>query len=155
METTSTMSAEQAMFEVSVLDAEANGVSFEDFAVSAIERGVPVEVITRLRELWNQTKEIGGELIHIGKVIVIRIIEFLKAHPKLTASLAIGAVVYLLSSAVPLIGPWLAPILAALATAGVLLSSASLEEAIAMAKGFFQLLIDIFNTLAERWSMSS
>lgn len=155
MNKTSVLTVEQAMIELSIVDAETREQTFDEFVVRGVASGIPVEVLTRMKELWEQTKEIGGELIHVGKIIVLKIIEFLKAHPKLTASLAIGAVVYLLSNAVPVIGPWLAPLLAALTSVGVLISSASLDEAIKMAKGFFQLLIDVFNTLAERWSTSS
>ena len=114
MKKTSVLTVEQAMIELSIVDAETREQSFEEFVVRGIASGIPVEVLTRMKELWEQTKEIGGELIHVGKIIVLKIIEFLKAHPKLTASLAIGAVVYLLSNAVPVIGPWLVPLLAAL-----------------------------------------
>lgn len=151
---TSLMNTEQALLEVSMLNAEVSNQSFEDVVVEGIGGGVPPEVLTRMKDLWEKTKEIAGEVVEIGKIIIMKIIEFLKAHPKLAASLAIGAAVYLLTHAIPLIGPLLAPLLAAASAIYTFGTVSSLDEAIDMAKKFFQLLVEIFNAVASRWVLA-
>jgi hypothetical protein len=94
-------------------------------------------------------------LIEVGKIIVIKIIEFLKANPKLAASLAIGAAVYLLAHAIPFIGPLLAPLLAAAAAIYAFGTLSSLDDVIKMAKEFFALLVSVFNAVANRWAAAS
>jgi hypothetical protein len=148
------MNTEQALLEVSMLNAEVSSQSFEDVVVEGISGGIPPEVLTRMKDIWGNTKEIAGEVIEIGKIIIMKIIEFLKAHPKLAASLAIGAAVYLLTHAIPFIGPLLAPLLAAASAIYAFGSVTSLDETINMAKKFFQLLVDIFNTVASRWALA-
>lgn len=125
---------DQATFEISLTNVETSGRTFDDVVVEGIASGIPPEVLTRMKELWGKTQELGTEVIYIGKIIVIKIIDFLKANPKLTASLAIGGAVHLLSNSIPWIGPWLAPLLGCVTSLGVLVSSTSLEEAIAIAK---------------------
>jgi hypothetical protein len=91
-------------------------------------------------------------LIEVGKIIVMKIIEFLKANPKLAASLAIGAAVYLLAHAIPFIGPLLAPLLAAAAAMYTFGTLSSLDDVIKLAKEFFSFMVDIFNAVANRWA---
>jgi hypothetical protein len=151
---TTKMHEEQALLEVSMLNAETVGHRFEDVVVDGIGSGIPPEVLTRMKELWEKTKVIGNEVIEVGKILIMKIIEFLKAHPKLAASLAVGAAVYLLSHAIPIIGPLLAPLLAAVSAIYTFGTVSSLDEAIDMAKKFFQLLVDVFNALAKRWALA-
>jgi hypothetical protein len=150
-----TLNSEQAMLEFTLLNAETSGQSFDDVMLDGMQRGIPPEMLTRMKSLWEQTKKIGNEVIEVGKIIVMKIIEFLKANPKLAASLAIGAAVYLLAHAIPLIGPWLAPLLAVGATLYAFGTLTSLDEVIKMAKDFFVMLVSIFNTVANRWAAAS
>ena len=148
----SSLSQEQALLEVSMFNAEASGQSFDDVVVDGISGGLPPEVLTRMNDLWEKTQEIGGEVIEVGKIIVMKIIEFIRAHPKLGASLALGAAVYVLAHAIPFIGPLLAPLLAAGTTLYAYGKVSSLDESIKLANEFFQLLVDIFNAAASHWA---
>ncbi len=144
------LNSEQAMLEFTLLNAETTGQSFDDVVLEGLQRGLPPELLTRMKSLWEMTKQIGGEVIEVGKIIVMKIIEFLKANPKLAASLAIGAAVYLLAHAIPVIGPLLAAV-AAIYAFGTL---SSLDDVINLAKEFFALLVEIFNTVANRWTVA-
>jgi len=148
------LNREQAMLEFTLLNAETTGQSFDDVVLEGLQRGLPPELLTRMKSLWEMTKQIGGEVIDVGKIIVMKIIEFLKANPKLAASLAIGAAVYLLAHAIPVIGPLLAPLLAAVAAIYAFGTLSSLDDVINLAKEFFALLVEIFNTVANRWAIA-
>jgi len=142
-------SSELATLELTLLNAESSGQDFDDVVLEGLEGGISPEILTRMKDLWEKTKEIGGEMIAVGKII-----EFLKAHPKLMASLAIGAAVYLLAHAIPFIGPILAPLLAVITTVFAFGKLSTFDEVIETANGFFQLLVDIFNAVAARWALS-
>lgn len=149
---------EQGMFELTLLNAEISTTSFDDTVVDALDRGIPPELVTRLKELWEQTKLIAGEIVAIGKIIVRQIIDFLKANPKLTIGLALGAAVGALVGGVPLIGPLLQPLSTMIATlygagVGAALqngdsSGSPFTAAIELAKKFFELLMNILNAVA-------
>jgi hypothetical protein len=142
----------RAMLELTLLNAESSDSTFDKFILSGLARNIPPEILTRMKDLWDKTEQVGEEVIAIGKIIVLKIIDFLKQHPKLAASLAIGAAVYVLSNGVPLIGPFLAPLLATLTTVGVYATSTTLDETIQMAKDFFSMLVGIFNAIADHWA---
>lgn len=150
-----TLNSEQAMLEFTLLNAETTDQSFDDVVLDGLQRGIPPEMLTRMKSLWEQTKKIGNEVIEVGKIIVMKIIEFLKANPKLAASLAIGAAVYLLVHAIPFIGSLLAPLLAVGAALYAFGTLTSLDDVIKMAKDFFALLVSIFNTVANRWAAAA
>jgi len=155
------MDQSEGLFELSLINAEKSGYSFEDFYLWGTEKGIPAEVLTRLKSVWNLTKKIAGEVISIGKVIVSSILDFLKAHPKLTAGILVGAAITVLISSIPFLGPILGPVSAALVPvygAGV---GAAIEggeriadatnpvvAAVALARSFFDLLISIFQAVS-------
>ena len=91
MKKTSVLTVEQAMIELSIVDAETREQSFEEFVVRGIASGIPVEVLTRMKELWEQTKEIGGELIHVGKIILKTAVTRFRLHDfRSSAALAVS-----------------------------------------------------------------
>lgn len=147
-----TLNREQAMLELTLLNAESIEQGFDDVILEGLRGGIPPEILTRMKELWEKTKDVGGEVIEVGKIIVMKIIEFLKAHPKLASSLAIGAATYLLAHAIPIIGPMLAPLLAAIMTVYALWKQHSVDEIIKLANKFFELVISVFNAVADRWA---
>ena len=159
---TQVLKPEQAMFELMLMNAEASSAQFDDVAVEALHRGIPPELVTRFKELWEQTKFVAGEVVAIGKIIVMQIIEFLKQNPKLTVGMALGAAVSALVGGVPLIGPLLQPqatLIASLYGAGVGAAMAKgdysdspMSAAIALAEKFFELLKSILNSVADRLS---
>lgn len=152
MNNANTIDSNKAMLELTLLNAETSGSTFDEFILSGLARDIPPEILTRMKDLWDKTKQVGDEVIAIGKIIVLKIIDFLKKHPKLAASLAIGAAVYVLSNGVPVIGHFLAPLLATLTTLGIYATSTTLDETIQLAKDFFSMLVGIFNALADHWA---
>jgi len=124
--------------------------------------GLPQEIITRINDLWEKTKIIGGQVVHIGKVILAEIMKFIKENPHLAVGAAVGA----LTSLIPFIGPFLAP----LATAITMLIGGITgyridqgkdqkdgvigvtQELIMIAKKFFELFASIFNALQHEFT---
>lgn len=147
-----TLNSEQAMLEFTLLNAETSGQSFDDVVLDGLQKGIPPEMLTRMKSLWEQTKKIGNEVIEVGKIIVMKIIEFLKANPKLAVSLAIGAAVYLLAHAIPFLGPLLAPLSASIAALYTFGKLSILDDVVKLATEFFALLVGIFNAVANRWA---
>jgi len=157
-----TLSPASALFELTMLNAETLQANFDDVVVEGVKRGIPPELLTRMRVLWDQTKFIAGEVVAFGKIIVQKIVAFLLANPKLTIGLAIGAAVSVLIAGIPFIGPFLAPFSTSISTlygAGV---GASLQQgdfsgspmsaAIALATKFFELISMIFSGIKEYWT---
>lgn len=144
------LTKEQGLFELTLLNAEMSREQFDDFLVVGLNRGIPLEVITRLQSLWNFTKKVAGEVVVVGKIIVQKIIEFLKANPKLAIGLALGAAVGALIAGIPFLGPLLAPLATAIsmiygAAVGAAKdagadSSDTYESVLNLAARFFELL---------------
>ena len=158
----------QANLELSLWNAEADATSSSDLYLWLRECGLPSEVAIRLKSLGDTTVKIVDRVVSIGKIILIKIIEFVKAHPNLAIGIAIGAAVGLLTSMVPFLGPFLAPIVAA---AGIIIGAVAghgldkqmagltitnqgsaltiAQSIIEIAREFFVLMIDILKTVFE------
>jgi hypothetical protein len=164
--TTSVLSSAQADFEVTLLNADAESVSSSDFYLWLRESGLPSEVVIRLKNFVDTTAMIGNRLISIGKIILMKIIEFVRAHPNMVIGIAVGAAIGALVSMIPFLGIYLAPIVTVISTSvgaiaghrldklenGQVVNTevnlvAITQDVIEIAKMFFKLLIDIFNTL--------
>jgi len=152
-----------ANLQLTILNSEAESVSSSDFYAWLKARGLSDEVAIRLKRIAEITAEIGKRVINVGKMILVKIIEFLKAYPTMAIGMAIGAAFGALVGMVPFLGPILAPIATVLgvtcgALAGYQLDkaengrpkSAGLmeigQDVIEIATAFFKLLADIFNT---------
>ncbi|ATX81716.1 hypothetical protein Ga0123462_0847 [Mariprofundus ferrinatatus] len=152
---------EQALFEVTLLNAEEAHAEFDDIVIEGIKSGIPPELLTRLKQLWEKTKLIAGEVVAIGKIIVRAIFNFFKANPKLSIGIAIGAAVTVLIAAIPIFGPLLAPTAALLGiTYGAAVGAARdkgdysgnpFDAAVALAEKFFELMKEIFNAVQGYW----
>lgn len=150
----------QANLELAILNAEAESMSSSDFYAWLKERGLPDEVAIRIKGIADITAEVGKRVINVGKIILIKLIEFVKAHPNMAVGIAIGAACGSLVSAVPGIGPVLAPYAMLLGAAvGAVAGHQSdigqrqhsgyiaiAQDVIDIATAFFKLLIDIFNS---------
>jgi hypothetical protein len=155
------ITAEQAMFELTLRNAEQSRQTFDDVVVEGLLGGLPVELLTRLEALWAETRVIAGEIVAIGRIVISEIIAFFKSNPRLTVGIALGAAVGLLIGAIPFIGPLLAPIAMVLgpiygagigATAQRGSASASpLAGAMALARNFFELFVAILNAVSKYW----
>lgn len=153
---------EQAVFEMTLLNAESTRADFDDIVVLGLKRDIPPELLTRLKWLWEQTMVVAGEVIAVGKIIIRKIIDFLLANPKLTIGIAIGIAISVLVAGIPIIGPILAPISLLISTlygAGVGAamqkgdySGSPYTAAIELAQKFFELIGIIFNAVAQYWA---
>lgn len=168
------VSQAQANLKMALWQADAGSMSSSDLYVWLNDSGLPYEVTIRLHELANYTQIAGNKVFDCGKIILIKIIEFVKAHPSLVAGVGIGvtlgvAVNYLVSS-IPFIGTLLAPLAAVLAaTFGVVVFGIAghrldkraqgkevhnglmgfAEDIVEIVKAFFQLMVDIFNLVFQ------
>lgn len=104
------MTPPQAELELALWQAEADMTSNSDLYIRLTELGLPSEVAIRLKELSELVKPIGKKIVSIGKIIVLKLIEFIEKHPNLAAGMALGAAVSSLIASIPFLGPILAPI---------------------------------------------
>lgn len=160
---TNVLTPAEANLKQTILNAEAESISSSDIYAWLRESGLSSEAAIRLKSLIEVTAKIGDRIISVGKIILIKIIEFVKAHPNLAVGIAIGAAIGALVNMVPFIGAFLAPIATVIGvTIGVLGGHrldksangqdqntgliAIAQDVIEIAKAFFKLLSDIFNT---------
>ncbi len=158
MKTTATMprmTGTEAKLELMILNTETQALEWTDMATLLHGRGASLELVTRMQDLWEKTKVVGGVLVNIGRVIVLKIWEFMRANSNMVLGAALGALVNL----IPWIGPLLAPIGITLGilqghrldkiAEGQQVSYSIIEDLITAAKRFFQLLADIFLALRD------
>jgi hypothetical protein len=108
------VSQAQANLKMTLWQVDAESMSSSDLYVWLNDTGLPYEVTTRLHELVTYTRKVGNKIFALGKIILIKIIEFVEAHPYLATGVAVGAAVGFLVNAIPFIGPVLAPLATAL-----------------------------------------
>jgi hypothetical protein len=155
-----------AQLKLGLLNAQAVQMNKLDMITRFTNKDLPQEIVTRLEWLWEETKVVAGEVIQVGKIILMKIWEWVERNPNMVIGMAIGAAVGSLVSLVPFIGPFLAPIGAALGMAigglaGTRMDAAQrgenvgsggiqlAQDVITMAKEFFKLLAAIFLGLKE------
>lgn len=159
------METEKAVTEIRYLNKESQDLTEMDWARFCAANDVPTEISTRVQGMLNTTRTVAGHTINIGKIIIAKIIEFVKANPNLSIGVALGAAVGALIAVIPFIGPMLAPLTIAIGAFvggafGAYLDKAArneagskdtigniVEGAIEMAKKFFSLISDVFNAL--------
>lgn len=160
------LSEPEAKLKMVVLNSNAMEIDRIDAITRLTNFGLPQEIITRIDELWEKTKIIGGQVIHIGKVIFVELLKFIKENPHLAVGVAIGAAVGALLSMIPFLGPILAPLAVAISILVGGISGYRLDqgqkptdgvvgvtqELILIAKKFFELFADIFNALRMQFS---
>ena len=83
----------QANLELALLSSEAETLSSSDFYAWLRDRGLPDEAAIRLKAVAEITAEIGQRIIQVGKMIIIRIMAFVRAHANLSIGIAIGAAI--------------------------------------------------------------
>jgi hypothetical protein len=132
------------------------------------ELGLSKTILTQLCKLVKITRKVAGETFFIGKMILIRVLHFIKVHPFLVTSLGLSVVianiVASLIASIPVFGGFLISLLSALKidialkVTGTVISMVfgdsldkqfpSLGESIfKIAKDFFCLFIDVFNMI--------
>ncbi|SFV56937.1 hypothetical protein MNB_SV-9-468 [hydrothermal vent metagenome] len=166
------MNKVKGQFELLGLQAKAVKLEELEFVTTFTNLGLPKEVITRLQGLFNEVKEIAGQTINIGKIIIMKLIEFVKENPNMAIGLAIGLGLSILSgmliSSIPIIGQGLnaiiTPIVALIVIpVGVLrghrldkalnnkeyVGNSLFEDMITIIKKFWALLVDIFSSVKD------
>jgi hypothetical protein len=150
----------QANLELFILSSEAEAMSSSDFYAWLRERGLPDEAAIRLKAVAEITAEVGKRVINVGKMILIKIMEFVKAHANLAIGIAIGAAIGALIGAIPWIGWILSPVATLIGVSVGALAGNRLDKAdagtpqnsglvaigqdiIEIATAFFKLLVDI------------
>lgn len=167
---TNTMTLPQAKLELALWQAEADTVSSSDLYIRLTAMGLPSEVAIRLKELVELVKPIGEKMVSIGKIIVLKLIDFVENHPYLATGIAVGAAISSLVASIPLLGPFLAPValplgITTFAILGHRMDKAQngqtndnlgsiviAQEVIEIARAFFQLFIDTLKAISAEFS---
>lgn len=166
---TPVLTKSQSNLNLTILNAEAETFSSNEIYLWLRESGLPSELAIRLKNLVETVKDIAGRVISIGKIILIKIMEFVKSHPNMVIGIAIGAAIAALTSMIPVLGPFLAPVVALfsvtvgavaghrtdkLASGQTVNMSDDLiaigQDIIEIAKEFFKLLANIFNSVFDQ-----
>lgn len=156
------VSQAQANLKMSLWQLEVDSMKSSNLYVWLQDSGLPHEVTIRLHELATYTKKAGSKVLAVGKIVLIKIIEFVKAHPFLVIGAGIGAVVGAavagLITSVPILGQLLAPLAMAL---GITITAIGAvvghrldkclpgvgEDIIEIVQDFFKLLVDVLNSV--------
>lgn len=104
------LSPAQANLKMALWQVETDSISSSDLYVWIVNTGLPDEIAIRLYDLTTFTKKVGNKVISIGKIVLLKIINFIKEHPCLSVGVALGAAVGLLVNSVPFIGSLLSPL---------------------------------------------
>ena len=144
------MNADQGLIDLSILNAKYAKRDFTDVVVELLSKGITPEIATRLEELWGKTKVVAGEVVHIGKIIVAQIVEFVSENQSLAIGVALGAAVGALTALIPFIGPIIAPFATVIGAVygGTVVSG---DGIFTIANKFFKLLADIINATVDYW----
>jgi len=143
------------------IEAATKGKSRRQLVEALMEAGVSKEVAYRLGEIWNYTKKVGSKVWKVGRILLVRIVEFVKQHAFAISGMALGAALSILVAHIPIIGPAIAPVVALIAIPVGALVGAKLdvdarknggpleimEELVRLAHDFFKILIDAFNAV--------
>jgi len=162
------MNSNIAQMKLMALQADTKDISWVEAVVNFTNRGVPPEVVTRLKELWETTKSIGKQVYEVGKIIVMKIIQFITDNPNMAIGVLMGISIGSLINMIPWIGPILAPLAMVVgaffgAVAGHRLDKIAKGEIndfkdgsvfadlITIAKASWKLIVDIFVALKEHF----
>ena len=107
---TKIISMAEAEFELALMQAESDSMASSDLYIWLRECGLSPEIAVRVKELVNVTQRIGNKVVSIGKLIVMKLRDFLIAHKNLAIGTVLGAAVASLVAAIPLLGSILAPL---------------------------------------------
>lgn len=104
------MNTAEAELDWVVFEADADSYSNSEIFAQLNEYGLPPEIIAKLHSLVDVKKEINNKEASVGKIILIRMIEFIRENTNLATCVAIGAVLSAIVSSVPVLGQILSPI---------------------------------------------
>jgi hypothetical protein len=87
------LSTAQANLKLAIWNVEAESVKSGDLYIELQTLGLPEEVVSRLHQILTYTKKVASKVFSVGKIVLLKIIEFVKAHPFRVIGFGIGAVV--------------------------------------------------------------
>ena len=154
----------QIELKLTLWDNQAQSMRSDELYARLLRLGLPENIVSMLHDLILKVERVGRKVIAIGKIILMKLLEFLEKNLGLVAGIGIGA---LLSSAlvtlmgsVPIFGALLLPIAKAM---GIVITATGAvfgkkvdtivpdlgKTLLDIAKGFFQLLVDIFKSMVQ------
>jgi hypothetical protein len=145
-------------FEELVLEAKTVQLDMTETMAYFSNLGVPLEVVIRMEKLWYQIFKIGDRIIHIGKVIILKLISFIEQNPNMMIGIVIGVGLGTLAGMIPLIGSFISPVVTAVFTVysslqgmridrgmrGEFVGNSVFQDVIYASKLFWTLFVDIF-----------
>ncbi|MGG6242542.1 hypothetical protein ACQ4N7_28355 [Nodosilinea sp. AN01ver1] len=158
------ISRAKADFQMMLWEKEAENTSSVDLYLKLQKLELPEEVASRLHGLLNHTHKIGKKVIQIGKIVLLRIIDFVEKNLFLVAGIGVGVLiggaVSSLIVSLPIIGAMLTPLAAILQItavgSGIVLGhdidkvlpnvGKSVSE---IAREFFHFLVDVFIAILD------
>jgi hypothetical protein len=108
--------------EIALKDLLLEEIKAEEYDKNSISdflmlKNVDQNIKNYMLKLYDITENIGGDMVKIGKIIVVKIIEFVKANPNMLIGMAIGAAAGALASSVVSWVPFIGQLLQGLAIA--------------------------------------
>lgn len=104
----------QANLQITLWNKQAEATSDDDLYIRIQKLGLPEEIVSRLHDLITKVQDTAGKVIRIGKMVLIKILDFVEEHFFLVAGVGIGAIlsaaIFGLMTSIPLIGTMLVPI---------------------------------------------
>jgi hypothetical protein len=88
--TTSELSPSQARLKLMILNKHAEVKNSYELYSEMTNLGLPNEVIEVLSRILKVTSKVAGKVIAIGKIIVIKLLEYVSKHPFQVAGLVVG-----------------------------------------------------------------
>lgn len=86
----SPLNPSQARLKLAILNKQAEAKNSWEFYSEMRTLGLPEEVIEILQKVLKVTSKVAGTVISMGKIIVIKLIEYVAKHPLQVAGLAVG-----------------------------------------------------------------
>ncbi len=152
------MNRDHATFEVLLLEIEAAGLDKTEAMAFLSNHGAPLEIVMRMDTFWDQAAMVGNQILHTGRIVTMKLIQFISENPNMAAGLALGLSLGMLSASIPFIGHLIAPMATiAFSTIGALkgcrldrimrgeyAGDNLIEEAIIATRQFWALFCEIF-----------
>lgn len=116
--TSQSTSLPKARRQLAAWQAEADTMHRDDLCLCLRELKLPPEIATGLETLADVAQPLGGRMVSIGKVTVLRLVEFVEAHRGIAIGSLLGAAVATMASAsIPVLGALMAPLVVPIALA--------------------------------------
>lgn len=86
----SILSPSQARLKLTILNKQAEAKNSYEFYSEMKGLGLPDEVIEILERILRVTSKVAGKIISIGKIVIVKLLEYVAQHPLQVAGLAVG-----------------------------------------------------------------